>query len=525
MSATLLQDIKRTPEDDTLRRAYADLLAKDNHPRGRWMHAQLDAADTGRSPQEREAAARLADASFCKAIAASDQRAREDFFRGRQGSWNQRRPHDLPLGACVMHLTARATDAPWRVETAYDLHYARGMLEGIEVVRGVPGDVPRVTSVLLRAPVISFGCPGHLLALYASAGALADISSLRLSGSVDGEALAAARRAAPKLRSVDLTLASLGEHQDLARDALEHLAVAWPNGFAKDTPSFPETLVQVPRGIRALAPCGDGFLVASVQGLFRCSAEPFAPLDLSRTLDFPSSLGISQIRDGGVFAYASYYPDRAETYSITAGSSLDRTVNFLSCAHAWVDAIAPSEDGTAVAFWEDGFLALLQKNCEVFRKKTPACVYHGLLLLPADLGLLAACSGRVDHFSLDGTPLPTPTFHEPRGVCVVPGLTAPVYWPRSDHGMSRPLLAADPATARQIDDLPGGQVQGYCAARNVVALAEPSSVTLYHLLSGRALASLPWEVDEVWIHPNLPTVVGRLRSGLVGARIDGLPSP
>jgi uncharacterized protein (TIGR02996 family) len=526
MSATLLQDIKRTPGDDTPRRAYADLLAKDNHPRGRWMHAQLDAADARRPLQEREAAARLADESFHEALSASDQRAREDFLRGRQGTWYPRRSPGLPLGACTMRLVACSASSSWWVETVYDLRYARGMLDGVEVLRGVLDDVPWVTSVMLRAPVDSFGCPGHLLAAYASAGALAGVSSLRVSGPVDGEALAAARRAAPGLRAVDLTLASLDAPQDLARSALEHLAVSWPDGFSEDTPSSPGSMIEGPRNIRALAPSGDGFLVASAQGLTRWSAEPFAPLHAPRALSFLPTLGTSQIRDGGVFACASYHPDRAETYSLAVGSTPDLASMLHGHAQAPVEAIAPSEDGSSVAFWEDGpTLVLLRNNREVFRKRTPGCVYHGLLFLPVDLGLLAACADRVDRFSLDGAPLPAPAFDARRGVCAVPGLAAPVYWPRSDHGKSRPILVADPATAAQIHDLPDGQVQGYCAARSIVALAEPSGVTLYHLPSGRALASLPWRVEEVWIHHASPTVVGRLRSALVSARLDGLPSP
>ncbi len=247
--AELLEAIKQAPEADAPRRQSADLLIADDHPRGRWMHAQLDAADPSLSAGARERAAAQADAEFEAALTSSDQHARRDLARERPCEWTRVLAPDLPPGECAMRLVVPDLDPSGQLESVYLLRYARGMLTGVIVERGFDDDVALVASVLGRGPIREFGCPGPLLHSYMFRSALPHIHELRIDGPIDADTLRYTRQGAPSLRRVDLSRARIVGIRADFEAALDSLDVAWPEPAAVlasgQFPDFEATMAKV----------------------------------------------------------------------------------------------------------------------------------------------------------------------------------------------------------------------------------------------------------------------------------------
>lgn len=205
--ADLLQAIKDAPEDDAPRLAYADALVAADHPRGWWMRGQIDAADETK-PTAARTAAQDRDAPFFRdVVAISDQRARADLLNERVGTLGFETP-PAPLGQWTM--TLQGASAIPDDDVSYELVYARGMLAGIDLLRGQLRDLPGIQSVLGRAAIRLFGATIPLLHAYAEAGALADIHHVRVRGPVATNELDPLLRL-PLLRSLDLSDALLDD--------------------------------------------------------------------------------------------------------------------------------------------------------------------------------------------------------------------------------------------------------------------------------------------------------------------------
>lgn len=227
--AELLAAIKARPEDDAARRAYADALIAAEHPRGWWMRSMLFAADETK-PLDQRRRAQDRDVPFWRdVVASSDQRARADLSNERAVTLSF---DTAPARLGEWTMTLRGASTTPGDDVFYELLYVRGMLAGIDIREGQARDLERVKSVLGRAAVRMFGASLPLLHAYGYAGALGDITELRVHGPVSPTELAPLL-SLPLLREIDLSEATFADPDRGAIEAVlatrAGLAVTWPS--------------------------------------------------------------------------------------------------------------------------------------------------------------------------------------------------------------------------------------------------------------------------------------------------------
>lgn len=570
--ASLLVAIKKTPEDDEPRRRYAERFVARGHPRGRWALAQLDAADPRASASVRAAAEAEAAAGFEAALSSTDTRVRSDLARERPSRLAFLRPNPEIPEVCVLRLGLLSLQPGCTslLETIYDLHYRRGMLDGIDVRRAVELDSYGVVPVLKRAAVRWLRCAGRLLPRVAFEGGVESIHTLRLFGEVSGESLLRSLTMPRSvLRELDLVDAIvLGDRAELER-GIPNVTIRWPDEARPPTLehalwSTRELPPQSTEAFQLLAPSPRGALALSPSAL-RCwmpgreaGTRQFSTI--AKEVNEAFVLGQGRETGAWIAAFAPTHPGApTEPVTLYRGQGEARRER-LADVLATPRAVTIREDGQSAAWWTDeGGLEVLEVlhprlgaagGERPSRLATPGSGYQALLWLPGDAGLLARRGDVIDRIALPprvSTRAPAPVLDAAYGLCVLEeaeeaeeaeepeepeeaeglealaGLEAPVEWPGT--AQTPPLLVCDAVAADAVRRLERGTVVGYSAARGVVALRSPLGITLWSLRTGEEVAVLPCEVEQAMFHPTLPYFFGRDGAQILGAALPLAGAP